>query len=505
MTQPVQSDGVGVLFSRELAGTPGTQPTTGWARVQVNPGGIQGFTRSNIVVERHILSPNLTPERGEVVGYDVSPKLVLDVTKDVLDNFRELMFRRSVIQNGGTGTARFVPSAVTNGAPSSWTVAAGGALQSGIVVRGKNFANSANNGLHVLTSGSTASSIKTNDSLVTEASPPPNAVLEVVGFQGASGDIQIDANGNITSTVADFTTMGLVVEQQIVVGDATSGAAFAFATTAYNSDAVVKAISAHLLTLKFRNWTVGSADTGVGKTIRLLFHSAIQNVPLDPTGANGYLVAPTASFEVSELGSGGATDYSYFNGCAVNDCAIDIPVEGKMTATLSMIGMIATNPSSSRSSGPSTAIEANSPAVYTTGANMTDIRLLKQADESRLSAEINSMKIDYKNNAKPRKQLGTAGAAGLIFGEYTPMLSFDAYVLDNNLTTAINNNTDSVALTLNKNSDGGVGFYFPMVKPRKGDKTYQAGDSVKIACDVPANRDPNTGVLWCMTQFAYLP
>jgi hypothetical protein len=503
MTQPVQADGVGLLVSRES--TPGTQPTTGWGRVQVNPGGLQSGTRANIIVERHILSPNLTPERGEVVGYDVAPKLALDVNKDMLDWSRELTFRRTTIQNGGTGTCKFAVTAVTAGSPASWTVAAGGGLQSGIVVRGKNFANAANNGLHVLTSGSTATSVKTSDTLVTEASPPANAVLEVVGFQGASADIAIDANGNITSTIADFTTMGLVPEQQIVIGDLTSGAAFAFATTTYNSDAVIKTVAAHLITLKFRNWTVGSADTGTGKTIRLLFHSAIQNVPLDPTGANGYLPAPTASFEVSELGSAGATDYTYWNGCAVKKWTIDIPVEGKMTATLDMIGMIMSNPTSSRSSGPSTAVEATSPAIYTTGANMTDIRLLKQSDESRLSAEINSMKIDYDNNTKPRKQLGTAGAAGLIFGEYTPVLSFNAYVLDNNLTNAINGNTDAVAITLNKNSDGGVGFYFPMVKPRKGDKTYAAGDSVKIACDVPANRDPGTGVLWTMTQFAYLP
>jgi hypothetical protein len=47
-------------------------------------------------------------------------------------------------------------SAVTAGSPASYTVDVGGALPSGTIVFGEGFTNDANNGIHVLTSGSIA-------------------------------------------------------------------------------------------------------------------------------------------------------------------------------------------------------------------------------------------------------------------------------------------------------------------------------------------------------------
>lgn len=105
-------------MAREAAGSPGTQPTTGFVQMQPNPSGIDGLQRENIVVERHILSVNLTPENGDVVGYDVKPKLVMDVTKDVMDNWLEPIFRSSLKHSGGTGLSKFYPSAVVNGSPT---------------------------------------------------------------------------------------------------------------------------------------------------------------------------------------------------------------------------------------------------------------------------------------------------------------------------------------------------------------------------------------------------
>ncbi len=484
--------------------TPGTQPTTGWVQMQPNQGGIVKFRRQNIVVERHILSPNLTPEAGEVVGYDVQPELTMDLTKDVLDNWLEMTFRSTLKHSGGSGLSKFFPTAVTNGVPSFWTVAASGALPANVLVRGSGFTNAANNGLHVLAAGSTATSIKTNDALVTEV-PPAGAILTVAGVQGASGDLGLDASGNLTSTVLDFTTLGLNVEQMVYIGDPTSGAAFAFATAGYVGPAIIAAIAAHKITFKRRAWTVGSADTGVGKTIRILFQAMVQNVPIDPTGANGYLLQPTTSLEVAEPGSAGSTDYTYLNGVAIGGMDLDVSLESKVTVKITMVGRVVGLPTSARSSGPSTALTPLQTDIFTTGANMPDIRILAAADESRISAELNKLTVSYKNNAKARKQLGTAGAADVMFGEYLPTGTADAYMLDNTLTKAIDNNTSATLDFLMKSADGGFALDFPLVKIRKRDKTYAAGSAVMQACDLVFDRDPTTGVLWACSLFSYLP
>ena len=43
-------------------------------------------------------------------------------------------------------------------------------------------------------------------------------------------------------------------------------------------------VTATSIPLKWRSWTLAGADTCAGKTIRLLFHTANYNVPMDPTG-----------------------------------------------------------------------------------------------------------------------------------------------------------------------------------------------------------------------------
>lgn len=498
MSQIVQSDGVGVLLAPE--GTPGVQPTASWLQLQPNPGGITAFTRQNVVVERHILSPNMTPERGEVVGYDVSPKLVMDLTQDGVNAIREPLFRSATKHNGGTGTSFFRPTAVTT---TQFTVAAAGALQAGTLVWARGFANPANNGIFVVQSSSGATDIKVTGT-VAEGSPPTNATLEVCGFQFTSGDAQIDASGNFICTTADLTTMGLQVGQDVWVGDPTSGAAFAFATAAYTGKATIAAIIAGKLTLKLRVWAIASADTGASQTIRLLFGRWIRQVPIT---SGDYLAAPTSNMEVSEPGAGtaGATDYTYVGGCGLDTLSLAIPLEGKVVATVGFVGMSASEPGPSRATGASTAYQPLASSVYTTNSNVKVARLLKQADETELSAEIDDITIAVKNNITPRKQIGTSGAAGLVYGEYTPTIDLDIYVLANDVTRAADANTDTTFDILLKSADGGFSLNFPMGKLSKADKTYAASKSAMQKLTFTANRDPATGLLYSMTQFPYLP
>ncbi len=498
MSLIVQSDGVGLALVREA--TLNTQPTSGWTQAQPNPGGITNFSRQNVPVERHILSGNLTPEKGEVVGYDVNPKLAFDWNRDMLDLLAEPTFRSLTKHGGNKGQSIYRPTAVTS---TGYTVASLGDLTAGLLIFAEGFSTAANNGLKVVGSSSTGTEIKTSG-LTAEASPPSNATVRIAGVQGAAADITMDGSGNLLATILDFTTLGLVVGQMIYVGDPTSGATYAFANTVYTGMAIISVIAAGKITLKYQTWTVGSLDAGTGKTIRILFESFIRNVPMSSAD---FLTSASLSMELNEPGAGaaGVTDYTYGNGLGVGDLELDIPVEGKVTATVNFVGMTMTSPSTTRSTGPSTAYAPLASTIFSTAANMPTIRLLKQSDGTTLSAEINGCKVMIKNNLKPRKQLGTAGAAGLIYGEYNPSLSMNAYVLSNDMSRAVDGNTDCYFDFLLKNSDGGFGMSFAMVKLRKGDKTYAAGTSVMLAGEMPANRDPSTGLLYSLSKFSYLP
>jgi len=498
MSDPVLSDGVGVLLARETGGI-GVQPTTGWAQVQVNPGGITGFSKELVTVGRNPLSPNLTPEAGEVVGYNVSLKLMADLTRDLLETLREPLFRSNTKHGGNKGQSLYRPTGITS---TGYTVAALGDLSNSLLIYARGFSNAANNGLKLLAGTSTSTEIKTTG-LVVEASPPAYAIVEVAGVQGAAGDIQLDSSGNLTSTVLDFTTLGLTPGQQVHIGDPTSGALFAFTNAVYTGRAYVQSVAAHKITLCFRSWVIGAATSDASQTVRILFTRAIRNVPLTDTD---YLKAPTLAAELSEPGAGiaFATDYTYGGGLGVDQFDIDIPVENKMTVTTSLIGMTMSDPGASRATGAASALAPLRAGLFSTSSKLK-ARVLKKSDESALSVDINGIKLSFKNNVKPMDELGVDGAANLIFGGYLPTLSIDAYVIDNQLTVAANNNTDAVVELQAKNGDGGIGLLLPRVKLTKPAKTYAEHTSVMIANDVSAVRDPATGLLQVLSEFAYLP
>lgn len=504
MTSPVMADGVAVCFSRENPA--GTRPATGYLKLQVNSDGIDGLAGENIEVDRdQVLDPNLTQERGEVIGYQVKPTLKGDLTDDWLDIFRELILRTATKHSGGTGQSEFRPTAVTAGSPASWTVPALGALPAGTLVRYFNPIAAANGGLHVVAAGSDATHVKTADALVAEVIPAnSNVLLCVAGVQGAAADITIDVNGNILSTILDFTTLGLNPGQLCYLGDPTSGAAF----TPPLSGAgyfIVGAVAAHQITVVNPTYVVG-VDAAAGKTVRILYKSMNTNVPLDPTGANGFLMEPTGTFELSEPGVGGSTEFTENGRVGVNKVTLNIPAESKVEVTLEMMGCTRTDPTTVRGAGCANAIAPSRTGIYTTAAKVLGLRLLKQSDKSAINCEVNAATITFDNKASYNPALGRAGAAFVSFGGYLPSLQFsNVYVHDNDLTRDANQNVDVVADMLMKSETGGFGLYFPMTKIRKPKKAYKKGTNVTLNLDVRPNRDPATGILYSLSQFAYLP
>lgn len=493
MSDPVLSDGVGVLLGRESA--IGVTPTV-WQQVQINPGGITDWTRQNVEADRNPLSPNLTPEAGEVVGYDASPKLAGDLTRDMLNVIREPMFRSLTKHAGGKGQSRYPVTAVT---VTGFTVAALGDLAAGTLIKATGFGIPGNNGLKVVVAASTGTETKAAG-LTAEAAPPANAIIEVAGVQGAAGDIELVA-GNLFSTVLDFTTLDLVPGQMIVIGDLTSGAAFGFATAAYNAGAIIAGpITAHSIPLMMREWTVAGDDIGAAKTIRLLYCRAVRNVPM--TDAD-YLKAPTLGGEISESISG-VLDFTYGGGLGLKTVVIDIPVEGKVGATLSFVGMTMSDPGTARAAGASTALAPLQTGLFQTAGKMTGA-LVKKSDESSLSVDINGMKLTFENNITPMKENFVSGAAGLIYGAYMPSMSLEVYVITNDMTRAANNNTDGMFRVRVKNADGGFGVFVPLIKLRKPSKAYATHTAVMLSNDVAGFRDPATGLLQVLSEFSYLP
>lgn len=149
----------------------------------------------------------------------------------------------------------------------------GTAYKTGHLVRYSGSAITANNAVRRVTS-STATTVVWGSVGTDETAPPADAMLKVVGVEGASADFAAVADG-ITST-ANLFAAGVppAVGQWIKIGGSAVGTQFA--TAANNGWARVIAVAAGKLTLD--NLPTGWAtDSGTGKTIRLFWGDYLRN------------------------------------------------------------------------------------------------------------------------------------------------------------------------------------------------------------------------------------
>jgi hypothetical protein len=506
MATTVNAEAIGVVLGPET--TLKTAPGAGaWTTVQPNPGGVQGWEPKFKTVERDPLSKFATPEKGDNVGLDVDITLITDWNKDVADLIGESAFRCATNHFGGTGLSLFRPSAVT---ATDYTVAASGALASGLLVYARGFSTAANNGLKKLGAASTSTAIKTSG-LVAEAAPPANATLDVVGVEGASGDIQVDASGNITSTTLNFTTMNIPIGSWVILPSATQATSMgsaAYALALYAGRARITAITATKLTLERRTWTVGGGDTGVGKTVRLFFASRFyRNYTLDTLGSTPGYKKATLHGELEEQGPGtaGAAAYTYAQGLAIDTLELNAPLEDKIVATVKFKGLDVPDPvlAGSRVTGPSAAYVPQASNLIDTATDLKQIRLTDAS--GTLVGEINSWKFTLANEAKARKVQATFGGIDHTYGKFMFSVSMEAYYNDFNAIKALRDNRALSWDAYASNDQFGFQLDLPNVALRSGPRQYAANEPVMITCDVPAFRNATDNIAGSLSVFGYVP
>ena len=484
-----------------------TPPTTGWFNLQPNSLGAIGPTYKKLA--RDPISKNRQNQRPILVDEDSQAPWESDVTKDLVDDFLEGIFMSATKHSGGTGTARFMVTPTT-GSPgtisaltaTAITVAAGGALAQNVLVYMRGFATASNNGLKVVGAASTNTSIVITGGLVADAAPSANAMAEVAGVQGVASDIGIDVNGNITSTALDFTTLGLNVGQWIWLGGDPTNATLNFATAGYRGFARLKAISAHLLTLERRSWTVGAADTGTGKTIQVLFGRWIRNVAIDSADYK----TPSYAFEVTypNLQAVGTPEYEYLLGNMVDEFVFNIPLTQKATAQMKFMGTTSLDPATARVTGPSIAINPVTNLAVSTSTDVMRLRV-SNTDETGISTDFQSCKMTIKNNISPEKELGQLGAKLMNVGRFEVMVEMDVIFTSDQVIKAIHDNRQASMDIGLRNGDFGVLLDLSSMSIDSGDRKFEKNKSVVIQAKTTGFQDPTLSFTLGASIFPYLP
>lgn len=508
MTKTAKSEATGYLIAREAAGSRGTPPSSGWRRMQPNPGGIQGHEPEFVDAVRDPLSKFATDEKPDHVGLNANPTLVHDLNKDFADMFAEGWTRSAAkVPGDEPTTAIYYPTAAADGAGSedSFTVAADGDLTAGLLIYVRGCQEAANNGVFKLsgTSGTTAIKVATG-TLTAETITQGTVTLEVCGVEGAEDDIVMDSSGNLTSTTLDFTTLGLVDGHEVKIGDTALDADFGFATEACNCWATVDGTpTANLLPLKWHSSTP-AADSGTGKTIRIHFGRAYRNVAID----HADYLEPSWHIEKEDLGVGTAEAavYTYVKGATIDKVSIAMAVESKIVVTTNFKAMDIADPVlvASRVSGPSAAYPSLASEMFDTSNDLIQCGVYTTAD-AVLIAEVNSFTYSIDHAVDPQKQLGTFGAADMNFGKIRPLGVMEVYYRRHTLPVGIRANTTYRQTTRMRNGQAGISLHIPQLVLRGGAMSYTANKPVMVNVNLPSHRDPATNQVMILNILPYCP
>ena len=467
----------------------GVAGTTGW--LKLSPNDLTQASAEITTVVRRPIGKDRFEKQGAVVDLDSGVTVELDAIASHFTDFAE-----SFVYANYTGARVFDPSACDT---DSFTVTANGAaLVVNDLVYGRGFDNADNNGVHVVNGVPSTTDIPVATTLVAETAPA-EATVELCGFRGASGDIEINASGNIASTVKDFTTLPLVPGMAIRTGGV--AAANRFATTANNNVARIKSITTNEIVLENRGDTYVT-DNGAGQQIDLFFGRFVKAVPTDDADFNEI----TWTFEIAyeDLGGVGTDEYEYPKGNYANELTVSLEVGEKATMTMSFIGQDTESPSTTRKTGADSAVDQNATTLYGAASDLPRLRL-READETGMSTDFKSFTMTINNNVSPEKVLGFLGSKFVNIGLLNVQLTAELLFTSSTVVSAIRNNERVQLDYILRNEDMGIMFDFPSMTLGGGARNFPLDESITIEVEGNAFKDAEYATPIMLTIFPFLP
>lgn len=466
----------------------------------VTPNSIDNLGAKIDKVSRNPISKNRQRLKGSIVNLTSGFGSEMDLIMEHLIDFAE-GFMFSVFKGGRV----VYPTAVTT---TAYTVAAmASAVITNSLVYARGFTFATNNGLKVVTSGGTTTSIPiTGGGMTAETTtnPTQNASVEVCGIQGAAGDIQLNAAGNIISTILDFTTLGLTVGQWMFVGGTAAATNFGtlIAQASINRWVRITAIAANLLTIDKRGITFG-VDNGATKTIHLYFGRFVRNVAID----HADYLERSFSFEVAFENLGvtpGSDEYMYPKGNFCDELKLDFQLGQLVKANVGFVGTDTPAPTTVRATGASTPVRQVQTVAFNPTSDIARLRLA-EADDTGVTTDFQSLSLTLKNNVNPENKLGLLGAAYMNTGNFE--VDVDATMIFTNsrvLAAVRDNSTMSMDLAC-KNGDGGFVFDIPEMTLAGGDPSLPENESIKIQNQSMAHQSTTYGYTMSFSIFPFVP
>ncbi|ALQ51920.1 phage tail tube protein [Nitrosomonas ureae] len=480
--------------------------TPNWVPAEPNDYGDIGSKITTLV--RNPITDGRQRKKGVVTDLEASASFGSDFTQT---NFQELL-KGVFYANYRTKAERTdIPSVTVQAGDDTYELASTTGFLVGSLVFGSKFTNASNSGLHRVTAVDPDVSIAVAETLTTEASPPADSKLVVVGHQFASGDITVDVSGSLPKLVSaafDMSTLGLTVGEWIYIGgDEEAQNPLNAVNSGFKR---IRLIDPDFLELDKSDSTMVT-DAGTSKTVRIYFGRKLQN----ETGVN--IVRKTYQLELS-LGAPDTAQPSqiqalYMKGCLADKLDISIGTATKITNNISFIATDSETRASTvgLKSGNRPTLEDSD--AYNTSSDVKRIKMAKVSNTDEAAAKffsfVTDLNLSISNNHKPAKAVGVLGAFDISAGTFAVTGDVTAYFTDIEAINSIRNNEDITIDAIVVKDNAGFAIDLPLISLGGGNPNIQLDEAVKLPLTMDAataaSISPDLDYTASITFFDYLP
>lgn len=462
---------------------------------EYNPGGLTGFAPQIESVEREPVSPANQRQRGMPVDKMVEGSIETDLT---WSTFRE--FAEGLLHAAFTGPAPNFPTSCTTAHFVVPTMSAALPANTLVFVRGAKIA--ANNGFKVVDSGGTTTQIPIVGGLVAETfAAAEGATVEVCGFRFASGDLQVNSDGNLITTTKDLTQLGLEAGDTIWVGGV--AAAQTFAVAANRGPARIAATPTANL-MRIENTTAPfTVDNGSSKLIDVFYGQRVRVRYL--TDANFLLPYWRTERVFNKLGAGDAASYLYAHGMQVVRGTISMPEKAKATLSVAMRGTTTSGPTTSRATNFNAPIKTLQKTMVNTTSHIYRGRIRAKVAGTAFTGIITSVALNLEADVQRNGGHGVMGSVTNTAGPVNVGVEVGAHFTVPEVIAALEAGDAVGCDWFINNGDGAACFDMPSCTLSNGMPETPTNQTVRIALGADAHEDDIFGSTLIVSLFPYCP
>lgn len=446
------------------------------------------------------ISSNRQRKKGVVTDVDASGGFQTDVTQeniqDLMQGFMFADFRRKAEKSDLTSVVA---------SDHSYNAASGmGVFVVGALLMAKGFTTSGNNGLKRVTTAASGKTIVAET--LYDETPSASAKLVRVGDQATSGDLNIDAGGDLPllkSTTLDFTTLGLIPGEWIFIGGDVSGNKFA--TAANNGWKRVKAIAAGALTLDKSDTTMVT-DNGSGKTIRIFYGRVLRNEDTSLIVQRTYQLERTLGYPDTDNPTDAQAEYLL--GALANEANFKFSTADKLTCELNFIAAeheLVDTATGLKSGDRPDIVEAT---AFNTSSDFSRIKMniVDGSNENPLAlfAYVTEAAMSIKNNVSPNKVIGSIGAVDMTAGNFEVSGTMTAYFSTVEAIQAVKDNASVTLDMIIAKDNAAILFDLPVITLGEGRAKIEQDQAVTLPLGFDGAIGPN-GYTLMQIFFDYVP